>query len=128
MGHLLRKASVYPDAVLSSPAVRALATAEIICRHTKFAFHKVQVIDDLYFKGMEAIMQAVHKLNPALQTVFVFGHNPDLTELVNCFSDTPINNLPTCGIVGIDFNIIRWEEADFSNGRIVYYEYPAKHR
>jgi phosphohistidine phosphatase len=40
----------------------------------------------------------------------IFGHNYAFTSIVNRFGSTFIDNLPTCGLVWIQFDINSWKE------------------
>ena len=48
----------------------------------------------------------------------LIGHNPGLTQLVKVFTDVNLYNLPTTGIVVIDFIIEKWKNIKDSKGNI----------
>jgi phosphohistidine phosphatase len=67
MGTRLAKRDVKPDLILSSPARRALMTAEIIAKN-----------DRLYAGAVNDLLNVIHKLGDKLERVMLFGHNPEL--------------------------------------------------
>lgn len=56
--------------------------------------------------------------------IVVFIHNPGITELANRFSRHPIDNVPTCGMVIIEFDTDKWSEISSSDYRFVNFDYP----
>ncbi len=128
MGELLKKFKIKPDVILSSPARRALSTARIISDYVDYDKKKIIVNDDLYFEGIKGMMNIIHQFDNKLQTALLFGHNPDMTEMLNRFSKKAIENVPTCGVGGVEFEIKEWKDADWKNGKLAIYEYPSKYR
>ena len=45
-----------------------------------------------------------------LDGLMLFGHNPGMTYLVNNLSDLDLGNLPTCGVVVLQFAVEHWAE------------------
>jgi phosphohistidine phosphatase len=52
----------------------------------------------------------------------IFGHNHALTAIANTYGDTYIDNIPTCGVVIIKFNISNWSQ--LAPGKIVKTIFP----
>jgi phosphohistidine phosphatase len=57
-----------------------------------------------------------------LSNVFIFGHNNALTAVVNAKGDQFIENIPTCGVVKINFKTNNW--SDCSDGVVEYKLFP----
>jgi phosphohistidine phosphatase len=60
-------------------------------------------------------------------TVFLIGHNPDITSLGNQLSDMFIDNIPTTGILCIDFEFDSWRNILTQSGKLRFFEYPKKY-
>jgi phosphohistidine phosphatase len=86
MGKRLAKRDVKPDLILSSPARRALTTAEIIAKKLDYKRKNIVVADRLYSGAVHDLLNVVQKLGDKLQRVMLFGHNPELTELAHRLS------------------------------------------
>src|SRR5687767_13361052 len=86
MGERLAKRDAKPDLVLSSPATRALKTAEIIAKKLDYKRKDIVVDDRLYTVTADDLLDVIRKLGDKLERVMVFGHNPELTELAHRFS------------------------------------------
>ncbi|SVA69821.1 uncharacterized protein METZ01_LOCUS122675 [marine metagenome] len=54
----------------------------------------------------------------------IIAHNPGLTNFVNLLTDLNLWNLPTTGMIVIDFNVSSWEEIKENNGKILFKKFP----
>ena len=92
-------------ASFSSPANRALHTAMIVLRTLDFPFSKFHISNDLYDFSGESVVQFVKDLDDKLETVLIFGHNHAFTQIVNAFGNQYIENVPTAGLVQLNFEV-----------------------
>ena len=69
--------------------------------------HYSDQLYDFSGAGLEAF---INTMDPRLSSVFIFGHNNALTAIVNIKGDQHIENIPTCGIVKINFKTNDWSE------------------
>jgi hypothetical protein len=76
MGKRLAKRDVQTDLILSSPAMRALTTAEIIAKKLDYKLEDIVVDDRLYAGEADDLLIVIHKLGDKLERVMLFGHNP----------------------------------------------------
>ena len=86
VGKRLAKRDVKPDLILSSPARRALRTAEIIARKLAYKLKNIVVDDRLYAVRADDLLKVIHKLGDKLKCVMLFAHNPELTALAHRLS------------------------------------------
>lgn len=112
-----------PDLILSSPAERAKATAIGFAEKLKYEKDKIIFLDDLYMADEEEIAEILSKQNDDVNSIALFGHNPGLTDFVNLFSDSFIDNIPTCGIVLLKMNN-SWKEIEHKIFSMVEFIYP----
>lgn len=128
MGKRLKKAHrANPDIILSSPAKRALRTAKILAREIDYPKGKIEIKDSLYGSGVQAMLNIIHYLDDSLDEVMLFGHNPDITSLANYLSDQQVDNIPTCGIFRVDFDVQSWKDVKKGAGIFKFFDYPKKH-
>ncbi len=116
-----------PDLILSSPAKRALRTAKIIAKEIDYPKGKIEIKDSLYGSGVEAMLNVIQYLDDSLDEVMLFGHNPDLTSLANYLSNHEVDNIPTCGIFCVDFDIQSWQDVGKGKGIFKFFDYPKKY-
>ncbi len=96
------------DAVFSSPANRALHTSMIFLRQLYHPFDRFQVAAQLYDFSGDDVLQFVTELDNGLETVMVFGHNHAFTHIANSLGNTYIENVPTSGLVQLEFDTDNW--------------------
>ena len=59
-----------------------------------------------------------------LGSVMVIAHNPGLTNFVNTLTDLNLWNLPTTGLVIINFNVDCWEDIKKSAAEVFCKKFP----
>lgn len=124
MGKLLKDKGVKPDKLVSSPANRAFSTAKHFAAAFDIATANIAVEEQIYEADVTDIMEVVHGLSDDWETVFIFGHNPTFTDVVNQFTERSIMNVPTCGVCKVESTIDRWEDFASNNARLTEFHYP----
>ena len=125
MARRLRARKLKPDAILSSPAVRALATATIMARELKTAPSIVRQDERLYLAGPADMLTVIRELGGDARHLMVFGHNPGITEFANRLSaGDRIDNMPTSAVFTATFAIADWSELDWACGQDAQFDYP----
>ncbi len=107
MGERLAKQDVKPDLILSSTALRAFATAEIIAKKLDYKVKDIVVDERLYAAAPDDLLEVIHELGDKPQRVMLFGHNPELTELAHRLS-SKITDMPTCAVAEFSFDTKSW--------------------
>jgi phosphohistidine phosphatase len=119
MGQRLAQRGVKPDALLTSPAARALTTAEHLAQALGIPRKDLVVIERLYNALPGDLLGLIQGLGEEHARVMLVGHNPGLTELANRFA-SEITNLPTCAIAEFTFAAARWADiGDAEPGNVV---------
>ena len=111
-----------PDLVISSDATRAKTTADIFISVLKISSEIVQYNHEAYDFSGEMLIRVIKSCPQSVNTFMVFGHNHAITDFVNSFGSKFIDNVPTCGLVIIDFNVDNWEAIE--NGETVTTIFP----
>ncbi|MEP0211666.1 MAG: phosphoglycerate mutase family protein [Cellulophaga sp.] len=96
------------DAVFSSPANRALHTCNIFLRVLSIPSSELRIYDELYDFSGEYVINFIKSLDNKFNNVVIFGHNHALTHIVNMYGDKEIENVPTAGLVELNFNTLEW--------------------
>jgi len=123
VGKQLAKHGVKPDLILSSPATRALATAEIIAKALDYKRGALVVDDRLYAVDADTLLDVIRQLDDRAQCVMLIGHNPELTELANRLS-SEVTQLPTCAVAEFTFDSNSWKRIGKDKPAKVALEYP----
>ena len=114
------------DRVISSSAVRALTTAELITHEMGLPWDEIQIEDALYHATEEEMIDLINEQDDYLDGLMIFGHNPGMTYLVNDLSNLDLDNLPTCGVVVLQFEVDSWSEIGDEIAINAELDYPKK--
>ena len=80
----------------------------------------------LYHAEAETIAEVVSRLPDDAHRVMLFGHNPGISLAVEHFTGDGPGELPTCGLVRIDFVADSCKETGRGLGNFVWFEYPKR--
>ena len=125
MGKRLAKRHVAPDLILSSPATRALKTAQIIAKKLDYKRKNILVNDRLYAVEASELLDVLRKLGDAVECAMLVGHNPELTELAHRLS-SKINRMPTCAVAELTFDAKSWSRIGKDKPVNVALDYPRR--
>jgi phosphohistidine phosphatase len=95
--------------IWSSTAKRAKDTATIFIQNMIYPLESIIFKEELYTFDVNELAKIVKRCNNSYDCVIVFGHNEAITDFVNKFGDTFIENVSTSGFVSIDFDTDSWE-------------------
>ena len=99
-----------PDMIFSSPAKRALNTCKIVVKAGNLLEKSINIEEELYDFGGESVVNFIKSLPDSYNEIFIFGHNHAFTSISNIFGSIFIDNLPTSGLVKINFEVGHWKD------------------
>lgn len=105
----LKNSELSIDFVLSSDAMRAKTTASIFVSNLEISQEIFGLNHDLYDFSGENLIITIKQCDDKISNLMIFGHNHALTDFVNTFGNKYIDNVPTCGVVVIEFEINSWK-------------------
>lgn len=124
MGARLAGRGLQPNLIISSPAVRALKTAGRLAKQVGCPRRDISIENDIYGASVESLLGIVRGCDNGCNMVMMVGHNPEMTLLANMLGCLDINNVPTCGIVELDFEITTWKDVGRKKGELAFFDYP----
>lgn len=127
IGSILSKMKIKPELILSSPSKRTLSTAQIILEELNLSKKILSVDENIYLASADELSNLIKNIDDNLKRVMLVGHNPGLTDLSNFLSKQGIENIPTCGIVGLKAKINSWKEIEEHIFEQEFFEYPKKY-
>ena len=127
MARELKARKIRPDTIVSSPALRAQTTAELMAEGTGFKRSGIVIREAIYEQGLSGLLDTVHELRDDWDTVFLVGHNPDLTLFINELTGETLTHIPTCAIASIRFPADSWTHIMPGSGSLVFFDYPKRH-
>lgn len=95
--------------IFSSDSVRTRETARIFCKEINFEFQKIEFTDLLYTFSYYDLVKFIKNIDDIHDNIIIFGHNFALTDFINQHSDYELDNLPTSGLVLIEFDVENWQ-------------------
>jgi phosphohistidine phosphatase len=109
MGKRLSKRDAKPDLIMSSPALRALTTAQLFADQIGYERERIVIDDRLYARSAADLLDVIRTLDTKLDCVMMFGHNPEFTDLAHQLS-SEITDMPTCSVVEFRFAAKAWSD------------------
>jgi phosphohistidine phosphatase len=128
MGKKLVEKKERPELLVSSTAKRAFSTAKRIAKELKYDETKIVRVDELYHAPVSAWLKIVNAFDPTqAKSIMCFGHNNGITDFLNYLTDGRIENMPTCSIAKISFDLPKWEMVSQGTGELMYFDYPKRY-
>ncbi len=109
------------DLILCSPAVRAHNTAKIILDHLDVSNDIFSLEPDLYDFSGHSVVEVIKNCKDQINTLMIFGHNHALTSIANLYGNERIDNLPTAGVVGIEFDVNSWKNIKVGKNLLIIF-------
>jgi phosphohistidine phosphatase len=115
-----------PDMIVSSPADRALHTAIIFARVFEYPLESLQINEVLYESSKDHILDFIRDFDDSKHSLMIFGHNPDVTNIVNYFIRKAVNEIPTTGVTTLMFTCDTWKKIAPENMDKHLFYFPSK--
>jgi phosphohistidine phosphatase len=109
MGKLLKDEDLIPDLIMSSTAVRAKKTAELVAKGCKYK-GKIVLNHSLYGAEPAAYLKILEGLPDKRMVALVVGHSPSVEETVGLLTGSLDIIMPTCALAKITLPIQNWAE------------------
>lgn len=127
MGKRLKALNIKPDIIIASTAKRASQTARRIAKELNYNKEEIIFVDKLYHCAPKIFVEVINDIDAENKTAIIIAHNPGITDFANQLSDTfRIDNMPTCGIVGVRWEAENWQDFMNQNKEVFLFEYPKK--
>ncbi|MDO8898640.1 MAG: histidine phosphatase family protein [Bacteroidales bacterium] len=120
----LKKQAARPDFIISSSALRARETADLIAEGLGIDKDLVKTDPSLYHTDANQIFTQFADLSDRFQEVMIVGHNPAFTNFSNLFLVPPIDWLPTSAVVCLEFETDKWEEIEHAEFKVKFVIFP----
>lgn len=118
---------IKPDLILSSLALRAQLTADSLAEKLEYQ-ERIHYMHELYMVRPETLINILGLQDNQHDSIFMVGHNPELTELANELLKDNIPKLPTLAILAIKLDIESWGDIEGTYGEVDFFVYPKQFR
>lgn len=110
ISNYFKDSNINVELALSSDAMRTKTTANIFMSNLGISQEIFSLNHDLYDFSGENLVKTIKNCDDKINQLMIFGHNHAITAVVNTFGDKYIDNVPTCGVVIIGFEIDSWKK------------------
>jgi phosphohistidine phosphatase len=112
-----------PDLILSSLALRAQITADVLAQKIGYD-DRIHYMGELYNSRPETLMNVLTLQDDSYNSIFMIGHNPELTEFANFLIEENFSKMPTLGVLAIHLDIDSWSEITEKCGKVDFFIQP----
>jgi phosphohistidine phosphatase len=107
MGKLLRDQKMNLDLIISSTALRAETTANLIAKAVRYK-GEITLDKSIYNAGPRDLLTLLSNCSDENNSVLLVGHNPTLEETVQMITNSPEITMATCAIAHLTLSIDTW--------------------
>lgn len=113
MGIFLSKIVEIPDLIISSTALRAKKTIELALENTSW---QVKIIYEkgIYDASLRTLMALLKKQKNKYQCIFLVGHEPTLSSIIEKVQDKSKIKFPTATVAKVSFDTNEWNKIKLS--------------
>lgn len=116
MGEVLATEKLKSPLVISSPAVRARETTELVLESGGLDV-KPRFEERIYEADVRTLLDVVRSISGKAETAIMVGHNPGFENLMAYFTGDN-RHMPTCALAKIEFDVASWSEVAEGMGRL----------
>lgn len=124
MAERIKDHGIRPSLIISSPAARAWTTARLIAEQISYPTEFLQRENKLYLASVDDLLDVVVAQDNGFNSLLIVGHNPGLTNFANFLSPGLTDNLPTAGVVSVQFDRDDWSLYEQPVTELLVHDYP----
>ena len=112
------------DAVVSSPAKRALDTADVWMETLRISGEWLRIQEDVYEAERIDLLRIIQQLDDACSTVLLVGHNPGVSGLLHHLVGRGVDSMAVSSYAVIAMDVDRWRNTALRHSELVHYYTP----
>jgi phosphohistidine phosphatase len=116
MGKLIKDKDIIPSSIISSTALRAKTTAELVAKGCKYE-GDIILDHSLYEAKPKDYLSILETISNKYSNVLIVGHNPVIEETIQMLTDSPdVVAISSCALAHLSISIEKW--SDLSKSKI----------
>jgi len=119
MGKWLAQRSIRPDALVSSPARRAMQTADALADGMGIPANGIREDQRIYAASTATLIAVIHGWDDAWEGVMMVGHNPGIADVAAALTGEPVGHVPTCAVMDIALDVRCWADVLPESGILI---------
>ena len=116
IGQFLKSKEIAFDLVVSSPAVRARQTIELVLRTAKMR-PELRFDERIYEATSARLLEVISQIENEYKSVLMVGHNPGMQEILLLLTGQN-EEYPTAALTKIAFKNLKWTEVGNKKGSL----------
>lgn len=117
MGRVVAEAGLSPDVIISSPAIRAKTTAELVKKGGQLTA-AISFDDRIYEASPQSLLQIGSTIEPTVESAMFVGHNPGIEAFIKLLTGV-YEPMPTAALAIIDLEIKEWRDIAVRSGDLI---------
>lgn len=122
IGQFIGRQGIEPDVVLSSPAVRARETIEIV-RDSAALRVDIGYDERVYEASAASLLEVISRIEDKNDTALLVGHNPGMGDLVQVLTGRA-EHMPAAALAKVTLEARKWSEVLGTRGRLEWLARP----
>jgi phosphohistidine phosphatase len=116
IGGFLKNENIVPDLVLSSPAVRARQTTDIVMEAAKLE-SDLRFDERIYEASAQRLMEVLKQIDRSKKAVLLVGHNPGLEDFLELLTGN-VETMPTGTLSKVVLTASNWTAIEGKAGKL----------
>jgi len=108
VGAFLKREKIIPDLVLSSSAIRARQTTDIVMETAKLRTD-LRFDERIYEAGAQRLLEVVRQIEKSKKIVLLVGHNPGMEEFLTVLTGA-VDTMPTGTLSKVVLSASNWAD------------------
>ena len=116
VGEFIRKHSIRPGLIISSPAERARQTIALVMESANLTA-ELRYDERIYEASAERLFAVVSQVEDSVNELLLVGHNPGMEELLLALAGES-RHMPTAALASISLDMEKWSKCQDQSGRL----------
>ena len=118
LGVYMLKEKIRPDVILSSPALRAKQTTNMVCEAAGLS-SLINFDERIYEASVQRLFEIVTRFEDRIEKALMVGHNPGFEELLAALTGES-HRMTTAALACIELRVEKWTDLTGGVGRLVW--------
>lgn len=127
MAERVRVHETIPEIIVSSTAVRALQTAEMLIDELMLSSKQLKTTDEIYEASARSLIECIRKFPSVNNSAMLVGHNPGISSACSYLSKEAHVEMSTLAMVCLALEVDDWADIYPDCAVMQWHDYPKLH-